>query len=216
MHLTKLASLHRLDDDTSLLVNALSGAVDLVGNDLRAKLLEIGAGERPSLEQDHYESLVARGYLFGSEEEERTALGELHQAYQRVARARPLQLVVFPTYACNLACTYCFEDARARARPEVMAGQQVSDLFAAIGQLLAMQPGRTGQLVKLFELQKWFQDLVTDVFSPLPPGDRTPDQCQRVRRRHSAGRTETDLSPRSCWWTDDRIHRCGQQRVERH
>jgi len=147
MHLTKLASLHRLDDDTSLLVNALSGAVDLVDNDLRAKLLEIGAGKRPSLQQDHYEPLVARGYLFGSEEEERASLGDLYQAYQRVARARPLQLVVFPTYACNLACTYCFEDARARARPEVMTGRQVTDLFAAIGKLLAMQPGRTGQLV---------------------------------------------------------------------
>jgi len=147
MHLTRLASLHRLGPDTSLLVNALSGAVDVVDSDLRGKLLEIGAGKQPSLQQKNHESLVARGYLFATEEDERAALHDLYEAYQRLGRTRPVQLVVFPTYACNLACTYCFEDSRVRARTEVMTRQQVSDLFTAIRELLAMQPGRKGQLV---------------------------------------------------------------------
>lgn len=147
MYLTRLASLHRLTPRSSLLVNALSGAVDLVDEDVRGQLLQLGLGGRAVLEAGHRQALLERGYLFSSQGEERAALRRVFDAYQELARARPLQFVVLPTYACNLSCTYCFEDAALRRRPEVMSGDQAADLFSAIDQLAAPQSGRMCQVV---------------------------------------------------------------------
>jgi uncharacterized protein len=147
MYLTRMASLHRLAPDTSLLVNALSGAVDLVNDELRAKLLELGLGGRPAFDSGHLASLIERGYVHASEGEERAALIKVYGAYQRLLASRPLQFVVCPTYGCNLACAYCFEGTELPTRHEVMTGEQVSHLFSALGQLSAAVPGRQRQLV---------------------------------------------------------------------
>ncbi len=147
MHLTRLASLHRLDSDTSLLVNGLSGAVDRVDNALSAKLCELRRGGRPALEEQHRALLIQRAYLFPDEEGEQAALAEVRGAYQRFAASRPLQFVVCPTYSCNLACTYCFESTDLRARPEVMTARQVDHLFAALRRMAAEQSGRQCQIV---------------------------------------------------------------------
>lgn len=147
MHLTKLASLHRLTPDASLLVNALSGAVDLVNNDLRTRLLELGLGGEPALSQSERRALGERGYLFADEGGERAALRKVYEAYERLSSSRPLQFVVCPTYHCNLACTYCFESEELRARPEVMDEQQIDRAFAAMGRLAEQQPGKETQVV---------------------------------------------------------------------
>ena len=147
MHLTRLASLHRLSSDASLLVNALSGAVDLVNNALRTKLLQISLGQQPALPERDRQALTERGYLFESEEAERAALQQVYRAYQQATASRPLQLVVCPTYGCNLACSYCFQAADMRARPEVMTERQVQDLFVALPHLLASRPSKSSQIV---------------------------------------------------------------------
>ncbi len=137
MRLTRLASLHRLGPEKSLLINALSGAVDLVDQDLRIKLLEMSVGGRPALGEEQRRALTERGYLFGDEGEERAALLGLHQAYRQVAADRPLQLIFCPTYACNLACAYCFESAETRSRSQLMTLEQVRDAFAAATALVS-------------------------------------------------------------------------------
>ncbi|HUW08704.1 MAG TPA: hypothetical protein VM537_03200, partial [Anaerolineae bacterium] len=85
MYLTKLASLHQLTSDTSLLVNALSGAVDVVDNDLRTDLLQVALGGRPDVADAHRKALIERGYLFADEGAERAALEELYLAYERAS-----------------------------------------------------------------------------------------------------------------------------------
>jgi uncharacterized protein len=147
MNLTRLASLHRVSPDTSLLLNALSGAVDLVNNEVRGKLLQLALGGRPALEQGVQSALHERGYLFASRGEERAALHSIHEAYEKLRAQRPLQFVVCPTDACNLACTYCFESADLRARPQIMTSAQVSDLFAATRRISADRPGKQCQIV---------------------------------------------------------------------
>jgi len=147
MYLTKLASLHRISPETSLLLNALSGAVDLVNNDVRGKLLQLGLGGRPALEQQEIAMLTERGYLFANKGEEQAALRRLHDSYEKLRLQRPLQFVVFPTYSCNLACTYCFESSKLRSRPEIMTSQQVADLFAAAERISSEQPDKRCQIV---------------------------------------------------------------------
>jgi len=147
MHLTRLASLHRLTPQTSLLVNALSGAVDLVGNRARSQLLELALGREPALAEQLRQSLVERGYLYADEGEERAALNRIYKMYQEVSASRPFQLIVSPTYTCNLDCSYCFQSSQLRARPQVMRLQQVAHLFLAAEQFTASWPGRDRQLV---------------------------------------------------------------------
>jgi uncharacterized protein len=147
MYLTHRATLHRLNGESSLLVNSLSGAVDIVDNQLRTKLLEMRLGRRPALEAQEAESLTERGYLFPDGALERAAFLEIYQAARRAAACLPLQFVVCPTYSCNLACSYCFEGDRLRRRRQLLAAGEVPALFRAIEQIGAAHPGRAGQLV---------------------------------------------------------------------
>jgi uncharacterized protein len=147
MYLTKLATIHRVSPGSSLLVNALSGAVDLVDDEVRAKLLQLGAGKKPDLDAATRELLTARRYLFTDEPEERATLKQLSRACERLSISRPLQFVVSPTYSCNLACSYCFESTQLRSRPEVMSLEQVDHFFAAAAQIASERPGRSYQIV---------------------------------------------------------------------
>jgi uncharacterized protein len=147
MRLTKLASLHRLGPDKSLLLNALSGAVDVVDDALRAKIVALSVGLTPELEDQELCALRDRGYLFASESEERSALNAVHESAQQLCAMRPLQFVFCPTYACNLACSYCFESAQLRSRAQVMSVQQVADAFAATEIIAPERSTRERQIV---------------------------------------------------------------------
>ncbi len=147
MFLTGLASLHRLDADTSLLVNALSGAVDLVDNELRAQLLDIALGGRPNLRERYRRLLKQRGYLFAGEGGERAALQSMYEAYERITASRPIEFVVCPTYTCNLACTYCYQSDEVHAMPEVMTDSQVTDFYAALEAISSEHPDKSRQII---------------------------------------------------------------------
>lgn len=147
MYLTPRATIHRLSPDRSLLINSLSGAVDIVDDELRAKLLELGLGRRPALGDQETKSLIGRSYLFPDWGRERAAFLEIYQACQQAATRRPLQFVVCPTYTCNLACSYCFQSDQLRSRRQAMTQAHVPLLFQAIERIAETQPDRKRQLV---------------------------------------------------------------------
>ncbi len=146
MYLTKLASLHALTPEASLLVNGLSGAVDLVNSEEAAYLRDIRLG-RPARAEQYRESLGGRGYVFANEREERAALQEVYEDYRQLACSKPVQFVICPTYTCNLACSYCFESPRLRSRAQVMTVEQVRGVFAAIESLANTTPDKPCQIV---------------------------------------------------------------------
>lgn len=142
VYLTKLASLHRVGAEASVLVNALSGAVDLVDNELRSKLLGLAVGVGPALGEEVHRALIERQYLLDSERAERATLSELHQAYRRLAESRPLQLVLALAQAPNLICPHCLGSAEAVPEADVMTPQQVRDAFSAIAAVGPSRPHR--------------------------------------------------------------------------
>jgi uncharacterized protein len=147
MHLTRLASLHRLTPEQSLLINALSGAIDLVDNETRGQILGLGLRDGPAPTGECEPALIERGYLFADEGAERAALSEVHQACAAFGASRPMQFVLCPTYQCNLVCSYCFEPVQLRRRPEIMTDRQADDAFSAIQALSSETPGRSCQVV---------------------------------------------------------------------
>jgi dihydrodipicolinate synthase/N-acetylneuraminate lyase len=71
------------------------------------------------------------------------------------------------------------------------------------------EAGRTQQVEKLFELQRGFQDLVTDVFDPLPPGERIDGAYDKMIQR-MGGLEEMPLrllSPYQCY-TEEQYQAC--------
>jgi uncharacterized protein len=140
MYLTRLASLHRIGAEASVLVNALSGAVDVVDNELRGKLLGLAMGVEPALSEEIRRTLTERRYLLDNEREERAALVQLYEAYRLLAEARPRQFVLALTRAPNLICAYGCGEVEAAARGGVMTPPQVRDAFAAVAALALARP----------------------------------------------------------------------------
>jgi uncharacterized protein len=136
MLMTKYAVVHGLNDRSSVIVNTLSGAVDVLDNrhlPLLKKPREM-AVRSPEL----YRALIDRGYYHQSAAAERTLLNALYKRY--TAYSRPTMFVICPTYACNLRCSYCFEADLPQRQRAVLTHDQVDAIFAAIERLATGSP----------------------------------------------------------------------------
>jgi len=132
MYVSKYVSQFDIDDGNVLLVNALSGAVDIATRDLLPSL----RADPSALPGDTLALLQRRGYLLPSAAEEVRLLEQLGDRAHSLRRGkRPREYIICPTYNCNLACTYCFEGTTTRS-PEVMDDDCIDALFAAIDKLM--------------------------------------------------------------------------------
>ncbi len=130
MYLTKYLLTHKLSDSKSVLVNTLSGAIDLIDN---RYLPLLNSPQNLTPETEIWQPLLERGYLFPSRQAETAELNRMFQDYTH--RKQPLTFVVCPTYACNLRCDYCFEGSLTQEQPRVLDGVEVEAIFAAIDRL---------------------------------------------------------------------------------
>lgn len=130
MLMTRYFVSHRLNDETSVLLNTLSGAIDLIQNRYLPLLSE---PERLSDHPDIYQALSERGYFFPSKEAEEDALRGLFEKFQ--PERRPTMFVICPTYACNLRCVYCFEGDLTKEEPRLINTDEVDAIFDAISKL---------------------------------------------------------------------------------
>jgi uncharacterized protein len=107
-----------------LVVQPLTGQAAIMGAD-EARALErlVAGGALPAALPE--ETLRAAGFVVDSDDEDRALLAEAQADYVAEAARTPTQLVVVPTFGCNLRCTYCYQepfdpDARGLAAPEVV------------------------------------------------------------------------------------------------
>lgn len=134
MYLSKYIEIYELDPCWSLLVNSLTGAVELIDEESKKILESIRLGKGQTLEASFFQRLKERGHLFeNAEQEEELALRLLHQFHPVKAQAH--KFVICPTYSCNLSCIYCFESPVLRAQNRVMSENQVETIFETIPKL---------------------------------------------------------------------------------
>ncbi len=89
-----------------LLFSTLSGAIDIIDEDLADNLRE-EKWDAISLEMKTV--LLERGYVFESRQKEASEFLRLYELIkERDAKLAP-EFVVIPTYQCNLRCRYCYE-----------------------------------------------------------------------------------------------------------
>lgn len=92
------------------ILNPLSGSFDIM-NETEFQCLnafkENGKIDPNQLELYNY--LLERGYLFTDQTVETKKIHQEFTKYQLEIDNSPVQLLLIPSYGCNLACTYCYE-----------------------------------------------------------------------------------------------------------
>jgi uncharacterized protein len=135
MHFTKRTISYQLDSDHHLLINTLSGALDIVDGQIYKMVQGLAAGDLDTalqLSPELEARLRKRLYLFDTKDEETAQFEALFKAMKQRLETEPLQFAICPTYACNLRCTYCFEGQLTAGPVKIMTEPQVDHAFQAI------------------------------------------------------------------------------------
>jgi uncharacterized protein len=112
--------------DELLLVQPLTGQAALLEREKALALHGLAAGG-PLPAGLPEETLRAARFVVDSDDEDRALLAEAWAAWTDEAERTPVQLIVVPTFGCNLRCTYCYQEvfdpsARGLIAPEVIDG----------------------------------------------------------------------------------------------
>jgi uncharacterized protein len=138
--ITQYLTIHPLNRDYFLMVNSLSGAVDIIDNDDKSniELLTHGCDPKDIDNQDLITTLRKRGYLFENAQEEFATLQKIKEISENLIdkSENEISFVICPTLACNLRCTYCFEPEESRRDTKVMTTAQVENIFQIIDQII--------------------------------------------------------------------------------
>jgi len=129
MYLTKYLIIKKLSSRQSLLVNTLTGAMDIIENRHLKALSAPDKINEPALIKD----LTTRGYIYKSEQEEKELLKNLYQRY--ADQTIPPVFVICPTHACNLRCRYCFEGSLVSQSKAKLELADIDALFSAFNQI---------------------------------------------------------------------------------
>ena len=109
MYLTRFLLTKEIDKNLVLLINTLSGAVDLIKGKKKELLFRLQERNSKVLLGKEFEAkLKERGYLFDEEEDEKAIFNQLVGLFSK----RPVSLPEFYlcySYKCNLSCIYCNE-----------------------------------------------------------------------------------------------------------
>jgi uncharacterized protein len=113
-----------------LLVQPLTGQAALLEPESAAALRGLASGGSlpPALGE---QELRQAGFAVGSEEDDRALLDRARAEWAREAERTPTQLVVVPTFGCNLACTYCYQEVFDPSAG-LIAPEVVDSLFAYV------------------------------------------------------------------------------------
>jgi len=100
-------AVYPVDAQHAVIVNTVSGAVDVISRELADRL---GADDDLELDEGTFEYLSTRGYIWQSGHDEAAVIRKLGQQIRdEVRRESPLKLLLIPTYRCNLSCSYCWQ-----------------------------------------------------------------------------------------------------------
>ncbi len=107
------------------IMNPLSGSFDLL--DLE-EYKQIAAGKPDELNGELADYMLERGYLFANKAKEDKLVQKKWKEFQEEMADTQTQLLLIPSYGCNIACTYCYQ-AGVQAEPGIMSPEIVDAFF---------------------------------------------------------------------------------------
>jgi len=133
MFLAKNNIIVKLDRETPVeyaLLNPVAGNFDLMSEAEYIKYQTIENGQQDSGEPDLYLAnyLLERGYAFDNEADYEASRKAAYADFKNEVKDAQIQLMLIPTYACNLACTYCFQHG-IDGRPQMISKETVDSFF---------------------------------------------------------------------------------------
>lgn len=139
MQTTKFYLTHKIDNENYLLVNTLTGATDLVKENV---ILYLRNPNSIQIEEEIKERLLARGYIAEKCKDD-VLLNKVSNFWNS---NRKNLFVICPTYSCNLRCSYCFEDINIRMKGGVLTEKEVDKIFDAIKRISELTGREEGAL----------------------------------------------------------------------
>lgn len=116
-----------------ILMNTLSGAMDIVQNDVIGILSKVRNGKDLGEEyRDVIEHLKLRKYIYDSKDEEDLLISQMNEKLTHDFMKAPENFIISTTYTCNMACTYCFQSRLPPDRPKVIESAKIKKAFEYI------------------------------------------------------------------------------------
>jgi uncharacterized protein len=137
-------------DNRKLILNPLSGAMDLF--DSRALQL-LNSAHEPDARRawpDFFDYCRDRGYLFEQATEETNSLKQAFDKSRQLSDSAPLRVQIYPTFLCNLRCTYCFQSHRMHGRTRLIQPEVIDSMFHAISVCQDLLGKSTPPMLTLF------------------------------------------------------------------
>lgn len=94
--------------DNYVLLNLINGAADIID---KQTYLKLSQNKLNDLSANTKKQLKQRKYLFESKKAYLTFIGKLNEKLEQLEKSCPPSFLIIPSYACNLNCTYCYEQS---------------------------------------------------------------------------------------------------------
>lgn len=121
-----IVKMDRYDPAEYAILNPVSGSFDMMSQAEYKRYLDLERGEE--IEAGMTEYLLERGYVFRDREAYHRSLEAAYQEFQEEMQEAQIQLLLIPTYSCNLACTYCFQHG-IEGKPKLISKETVDSFF---------------------------------------------------------------------------------------
>jgi uncharacterized protein len=117
--------------DQVLLVQPLTGQAALLDGPTAEGLRALASGG-PVPDSAPAETLLAAGFAVEDDEQDRALADQAMATWQEEAAKTPTQLVVVPSFGCNLACTYCYQELFDPSAAGLISPAAVEAFFAHV------------------------------------------------------------------------------------
>jgi len=98
----------------------------------RAEGARLVAGETPDLDEEELAQLRRARLLVESDDEDRQLRAAAEAAFRAEAARAATQLIVVPSFGCNLRCTYCYQDTFTPESAGLISPETIAALFAYV------------------------------------------------------------------------------------
>ncbi|WP_022749293.1 radical SAM/SPASM domain-containing protein [Lachnobacterium bovis] len=136
--ITKYCLTYKMNENEHLLINTVTGALDIIDTPSLNLINEVKAGNSDAISKKSqlYSDLQKRGYLFETPKDELALLQKV-KSYSDFLynNSFPSEFIILPTLGCNLRCTYCFEDDAQHVNHCKMTKEQLEGILKYIKEI---------------------------------------------------------------------------------